>query len=125
MTRWNLKTYTYNGETHTVKEWAELKGIKYSTLSARMRLNLSPEEIFLPKIPKKPPQKTARIGNRNIMPYTWTDIAQECYFRGCRCKGCLLMPDELKEKCRMKKTVRELVRLYGAPDNNMRELIND
>lgn len=123
MTRWKPKTYTYNGESHTIKEWAEIKGISYATLQARIKRNLPQEVWFIDKIPSHPHHKPSRKGNRNILPYTWTNTAQECYFRGCRCKGCLLMPDELKNKCQMKNTVRELVRLYGAPEE--KECIND
>ena len=35
--RRNNRYITYNGETHTMKEWSEITGIKYTTLS--MRLN--------------------------------------------------------------------------------------
>lgn len=34
--RRNNRLITYNNETHTMKEWAEIRGIKYSTLSMRI-----------------------------------------------------------------------------------------
>ena len=37
---------TYDGETHTVKEWARLKGIPYARLFARLRYDLPLDEVF-------------------------------------------------------------------------------
>ena len=123
MTRWEPKTYTYNGESHTIKEWAEIKGISYATLQARIKRNLPQEVWFIDKIPSRPHNKPGRKDNRNRMPYTWSVSAQECYHSGCRCSTCTMMPEDLKSKCRMKNMVRELVRLYGAPEE--KECIND
>jgi hypothetical protein len=37
---------TYNGETHTIKEWSEKSGIKLTTLRARYERGLRGEELF-------------------------------------------------------------------------------
>lgn len=44
----------------------------------------------------------------------WTQSAIECYLIGCTCSKCYLYPI-LKDRCRMKKTVIELVRQFGKP----------
>lgn len=123
MTRWKPRLITIDGETHTVQEWADIKGVTYATLNARIRRNIPMEYWFTAKIPHKKHEYPCRKGNRNRMPYTWSVSAQECYHSGCRCSTCTMMPEDLKHKCRMKNMVRELVRLYGAP--NEKECIND
>lgn len=42
----NTKFLTYNGETKTVAEWCEIKGIKRTTLLNRIRSGYSAEECF-------------------------------------------------------------------------------
>ncbi len=37
---------TYNGETHTLKDWAEITGINYSTLHSRFRAEKEPAVIL-------------------------------------------------------------------------------
>lgn len=39
------KVYTFNGETHTVREWAEKYSIPYKTMAGRLK-NGSPETKF-------------------------------------------------------------------------------
>ena len=36
----------YNGETHTLGEWAEITGVNYTTLHSRYKRGKSPEEIL-------------------------------------------------------------------------------
>ena len=40
---------TYNGETHTMPEWARILGLPYSTLADRHKKGKSVEEILNPK----------------------------------------------------------------------------
>ena len=49
----------------------------------------------------------------------WTPTAIECYKRGCRCKGCFYKEffTNKDQKCQMKATVLELVRVFGKPEN--------
>lgn len=44
----------------------------------------------------------------------WTQGAVECYQRGCVCEGCLT-GQIMEQRCRMKITVRELIKRLGAP----------
>ena len=45
--RTNNHYITYKGETHTMKQWSELLGIKYTTLSMRLnKYNWSVEKAF-------------------------------------------------------------------------------
>lgn len=46
----------------------------------------------------------------------WTKSAIDCYNSGCRCSECEY-PKILSSPCQMKKTVFELVRLFGKPEN--------
>lgn len=46
----------------------------------------------------------------------WTTTAIECYKRGCNCQGCLMKKLIKSQKCKMKNTVIELVRILGAPN---------
>lgn len=47
----------------------------------------------------------------------WTQSAIDCYERGCRCQGCIF--SSLESTCQMKLTVRELVRRYGKPPEDI------
>ena len=53
-------------------------------------------------------------GKENNKLNRWTQSAIECYLIGCTCSKCYLYPI-LKDRCRMKKTVIELVRQFGKP----------
>lgn len=46
----------------------------------------------------------------------WTTTAIECYKRGCICSGCPMKDLIKSQKCQMKSSVIELVRLYGIPN---------
>ena len=49
----------------------------------------------------------------------WTQTAIECYERGCTCEGCILngvFESQEFNKCKMKATVLELVRVFGTPE---------
>ncbi len=49
----------------------------------------------------------------------WTSTAIDCYMLGCSCSRCHLYQIYFinsEAKCRMKETVIELVRRFGAPE---------
>jgi hypothetical protein len=48
----------------------------------------------------------------------WTQTAIDCYKRGCVCSGCFYYDffKESPQKCQMKATVLELVRVLGRPN---------
>lgn len=52
---------------------------------------------------------------RTSSPRRWTQAAKDCYERGCVCEGCFFNDFFSGYKCRMKASVIELVRLFGAP----------
>lgn len=59
----------------------------------------------------------------------WTPSAIECYQRGCVCSGCFYKEffGDGANKCRMKTSVLELVRLLGAPpkiDQSAKAILN-
>lgn len=49
----------------------------------------------------------------------WTKAAIDCYQRGCICSGCYYREffSSSPQKCQMKSTVLELVRVLGIPQN--------
>lgn len=50
----NVIHIEYNGETHNLKQWAEIMGIKMTTLSWRYHAGYRGEELFhIGKLPKK------------------------------------------------------------------------
>ena len=65
----------------------------------------------------------------------WTQTAIDCYKRGCICSGCFYS-DFFKsspQRCQMKATVLELVRVLGRPnidhqdsviDESIKEIVN-
>lgn len=44
--RKDSKQYTYNGETHTLVEWAEILGVTTSAIRKRMQAGKPIEEVF-------------------------------------------------------------------------------
>ena len=49
----------------------------------------------------------------------WNETAKDCYKRGCNCAGCFYAAffTESRQKCQMKASVVELVRVLGKPDD--------
>ncbi len=49
----------------------------------------------------------------------WTKAAIDCYQRGCVCEGCYYKDffSGSPQRCLMKSTVLELVRVLGVPQN--------
>ena len=56
---------------------------------------------------------------RNASVRRWTNIAIDCYSRGCVCNGCFYHTffKDSPQRCQMKSTVLELVRVLGTPPN--------
>lgn len=46
----------------------------------------------------------------------WTPTAIECYERGCNCSTCPIQKYIKSQKCQMKNTVIELVKILGKPN---------
>ena len=44
--RKNMRLYTFNGETHSIKEWAEKYSVPYPTMTKRLRRLGSPETTY-------------------------------------------------------------------------------
>ena len=57
----------------------------------------------------------------------WTTTALECYKRGCNCEGCFYRDffSASSQKCQMKASVLELVRVIGAPDVELPQFLAD
>ena len=51
----------------------------------------------------------------------WTPTALECYKRGCNCEGCFYSGSS--QKCQMKASVLELVRVIGTPNVELQQFI--
>ena len=47
------KFITYNGETHTIKEWTDILGFKKNTLNERLRMGWSIEKAFNTPVRRK------------------------------------------------------------------------
>lgn len=45
----------------------------------------------------------------------WTKSAKQCYLIGGMCEKCTVLPEDLKEQCRMKECVILLVEKLGKP----------
>ena len=60
----------------------------------------------------------SRDMGRAIAVKRWTPTALECYKRGCVCEGCFYSDffSATAQKCQMKASVLELVRVLGKPD---------
>lgn len=69
----------------------------------------------------------SRDMGRAIAVRRWTPTALECYKRGCNCDGCFYS-DFFKgtsQKCQMKASVLELVRVIGTPDVDIPQIITE
>ena len=62
-------------------------------------------------------KNTENSNNKSATVRRWTQTAMECYGRGCRCSGCFYNDffAGSPQKCQMKHTVLELVRVIGRP----------
>ncbi len=57
----------YNGEIHTVVEWAKILGLKKNTLIARLSRGWSLEKALSPKLKKQPTKRLQTIGETAIL----------------------------------------------------------
>ena len=71
-------------------------------------------------------QRSRDMG-RAINVRRWTNTALECYKRGCVCDGCFYADffNGTSQKCQMKASVLELVRVLGKPDVNLPQILAD
>ena len=53
------------------------------------------------------------------------NVAKECYKIGCNCSICEIVPSWFKERCQMRGSVIELVRVLGKPFNREGAVIED
>jgi|SRR5574344_998272 hypothetical protein len=69
----------------------------------------------------------SRDMGRSVAVRRWTPTAVDCYKRGCNCDGCFYT-DFFKgtsQKCQMKASVLELVRVLGTPDVELQQVLID
>lgn len=69
----------------------------------------------------------SRDMGRAIAVRRWTNTALECYKRGCICEGCFYADffNGTSQRCQMKASVLELVRVLGKPDIEIQQVIID
>lgn len=69
----------------------------------------------------------SRDMGRAVAVRRWTPTALDCYKRGCNCEGCFYKDffSGSSQKCQMKASVLELVRVLGTPDVEIQQIIND
>ena len=71
----------------------------------------------------------SRDMGRAVAVRRWTPTAIECYKRGCNCEGCwysaFFSGSGTYQKCQMKASVLELVRVIGTPDVELQQYIPD
>ena len=70
--------------------------------------------------------RTRDLG-RAVSARRWTNTALECYKRGCSCEGCFYSDffSGSSQRCQMKATVLELVRVLGKPDIDLPQVLED
>lgn len=69
----------------------------------------------------------SRDFGRAVAVRRWTTTAIECYKRGCNCEGCFYTDffNKSSQKCQMKASVLELVRVLGKPDVEIQQILNE
>ena len=67
----------------------------------------------------------SRDMGRAVAVRRWTPTALECYKRGCNCEGCFYKDffSGSSQKCQMKASVLELVRVIGTPSVELPQFI--
>lgn len=79
------------------------------------------------KIKEEFPVLRSRDMGRAIAVRRWTNTALECYKRGCVCEGCFYTDffNGTSQKCQMKASVLELVRVLGKPNVELQQVLVD
>ena len=69
----------------------------------------------------------SRDMGRAVAVRRWTPTALDCYKRGCNCEGCFYKDffSGSSQKCQMKASVLELVRVLGTPNVELQQVISD
>ena len=69
----------------------------------------------------------SRDMGRAVAVRRWTTTAVECYKRGCNCEGCFYKDffSGSSQKCQMKASVLELVRVIGTPDVELPQFLTE
>lgn len=69
----------------------------------------------------------SRDMGRSVAVRRWTPTAVDCYKRGCNCEGCFYTDffNGTAQKCQMKASVLELVRVLGTPDVELAQVLTD
>lgn len=69
----------------------------------------------------------SRDFGRAVAVRRWTTTAIECYKRGCNCEGCFYTDffNKSSQKCQMKASVLELVRVLGKPDVEIQQILQE
>ena len=69
----------------------------------------------------------SRDMGRSIAVRRWTNTALECYKRGCVCEGCFYTDffNGTSQRCQMKASVLELVRVLGKPNVEIQQVLVD
>lgn len=69
----------------------------------------------------------SKDSRRAVSVRRWTQTAVDCYKRGCVCKGCFYQDffKNSSQKCQMKSSVIELVRILGKPNVETQDAIKD
>ena len=69
----------------------------------------------------------SRDMGRAVAVRRWTPTALECYKRGCNCGGCFYQEffNGTTQKCQMKASVLELVRVIGTPELELQQVLQD
>jgi hypothetical protein len=122
------KTFTINGETMTIPEFAAKYNINKNVLRNRITAGMSDEYIFLPagNIPKKNEGIKSLIERKkaHYASLSWTKLALACYEIGATCNKCDL-PKDIIKKCKMRNTIKKIVKEFGKPYERRNNFIND
>src|SRR5574344_579371 len=69
----------------------------------------------------------SRDMGRAVAVRRWTPTAIDCYKRGCNCEGCFYKDffSGSTQKCQMKASVLELVRVIGTPNIELQQILSE